>query len=714
MKLKLFFLFFLLLTKNIFAITAPAIVLNPEQKTYDLRPYIEMYADEDKQANSQNIAQENFTGQFVPYNKILLAQAKDSEINVWLRFKVINPTQRSIQLFLTTDFSNYYNGWNLYLAKNDGTLVKQKFSRYFYTLFPIEVPAKSVQVFYLNNAYPGTLLSTFLLKKPLIHLIETIDQYFLIGISYGIMLALILHSIFMLTVLRDRNYLIYILLVTVCLLGALIKDGFLNRFPFLVLSSWLFLHLFYLCLIVGSILYVLLTIYVLQSEQSFSDFKRIIKVYFLMAIAVAIFQFFPSHSIYQIVYAKMISAFLYLLTSFLLVFLLTMKAVRRRYMPAYYYLFSIVLALIGFIAYALTNQKIIEVHRLVLLVPGYFVDINLLLQGIAIAARYNLIQESEIKAQQEIIKQKDLNTKLQTKALQQQRQLVTAYARFFPQKFLELMNKSSILEIHLGDQVKKRMTILVSDLRNFTSILETKSPAESFAFINECLKNMSPLIRNHRGFIDKYIGDAILAIFESAGIDAAYAAIEIIQALKELKLHKFETDQKIDIGVGIHFGTLILGTIGEQQRMDEAVIGKTSNIAAQLESLNKVYGTHILISDEVYDDIKSHTEFKIRFIDYIFINQVQASIKIYEIFNPDSDEIIAVKIKLMPLYEEALDLYTKGNFESALEIFSQCQQILPTDKVLQLYIDRCKKYMHETAVKNWVGRVNLVYKTEVE
>ena len=159
--------------------------------------------------------------------------------------------------------------------------------------------------------------------------------------------------------------------------------------------------------------------------------------------------------------------------------------------------------------------------------------------------------------------------------------------RFVPHAFLAIVGKPSIVEVELGDNKRRNMTILFSDIRNFTTLSERMTPDENFAFINAYLERMGPVIRDHNGFIDKYIGDAIMALFESAD-DALRAGLGMLETLEAFNAERRAAGQTpIGIGIGINTGILMMGTIGEKHRMDGTVISDAVNLASRIESLTK-------------------------------------------------------------------------------------------------------------------------------
>src|SRR5262249_55024747 len=184
--------------------------------------------------------------------------------------------------------------------------------------------------------------------------------------------------------------------------------------------------------------------------------------------------------------------------------------------------------------------------------------------------------------------------------------------RFVPQAFLSIVGKPSIVDVELGDNKQEDMSILFSDIRSFTTLSEAMTPDENFAFINDYLERMGPVIRTHNGFIDKYIGDAIMALFANAD-DALRAGLAMLDALAAFNADRQSAGQPaIAIGVGINTGSLMLGTIGERHRMDGTVISDAVNLAARVESLTKDYREPLLISEYTYQRLANPTVYDVR------------------------------------------------------------------------------------------------------
>ncbi len=216
----------------------------------------------------------------------------------------------------------------------------------------------------------------------------------------------------------------------------------------------------------------------------------------------------------------------------------------------------------------------------------------------------------------------------QNEARAQLESLNRAYVRFVPAEFLRQLGKANITKVELGDYQCTNITILFSDIRNFTTMAENMSASDTFMFLNQYLAKLGPVVREHNGFIDKYIGDAIMAIFTSTD-DAVNAGLAMLRALDEFNAEY--ADNAIRIGVGLHTGEVMLGTIGETFRMEGTVIGDTVNLAARLETLTKTYDTPFLISETVKDTLSNPETYTIHFVDEVLAKGKSIPTKIYSV-----------------------------------------------------------------------------------
>ena len=235
------------------------------------------------------------------------------------------------------------------------------------------------------------------------------------------------------------------------------------------------------------------------------------------------------------------------------------------------------------------------------------------------------------------------------------------------------------------------MTILFADIRDFTSLSESMSPEENFRFINSYLKKMSPVIEKNNGFIDKFIGDAIMAIFHLPD-EGLKASIEMIEELQKLNDGRNRAGYRpLRIGIGLNTGMLMMGTIGHEDRLSTTVIGDTVNLSARLESLTKEYFTPILVSEFTVSKLQEDNKEYLREIDSVVVKGKTNSVKIFECFKIDSDDLIEKKIHSRKEFTEAVSFLESEDYETALEKFLKLKDILIGDVILSFHIIRCQE-----------------------
>lgn len=215
-------------------------------------------------------------------------------------------------------------------------------------------------------------------------------------------------------------------------------------------------------------------------------------------------------------------------------------------------------------------------------------------------------------------------------------EIINAYRRFVPQEFIKLMGRDNIINVRLGDHVEMTMTILFSDIRDFTSISEGMTPKENFSFINSYLDRMEPVIARAEGIIDKYIGDAIMALFPKGADSAIKGAISMLNELEVYNRDLMDSGQKpIKIGIGINTGLMMLGIIGGKHHMESTVISDAVNLASRIESMTKNYMTPLLISEHTYYNLNNPSLYCIRFVDRVKVKGKEQCQSIYEVFDND-------------------------------------------------------------------------------
>ncbi|MEG4802492.1 PAS domain S-box protein [Microcoleus sp. ARI1-B5] len=301
---------------------------------------------------------------------------------------------------------------------------------------------------------------------------------------------------------------------------------------------------------------------------------------------------------------------------------------------------------------------------------------------------YAIAVFQDITERQELETERRQFTDELEKALAAEEKLTDAYGRFVPHEFLHFLGYESILEVKLGDQVQKEMSVLFSDIRDFTALSEQMNPQENFQFINAYLSRMEPAITDNFGFIDKYIGDAIMALFNGSADDAVKAGIAMLEQLNDYNISRSRPDRPpLQIGIGINTGSLMLGTVGGQSRMDSTVISDAVNLASRVESLTKEYGVSMLITHNTFVQLNDVYDF--RLIDRVTVKGKSRMVTVYEVFTADPPQLRQKKLETKTMFEQALVFYNSARFVEATRLFSACLQVNPGDKVAQIYMQRC-------------------------
>ena len=270
-------------------------------------------------------------------------------------------------------------------------------------------------------------------------------------------------------------------------------------------------------------------------------------------------------------------------------------------------------------------------------------------------------------------------------------QLNRAYERFVPKEFLKLLNKENILEVQIGDHAEMSMSVLFSDIRSFTSLSERLSPAENFRFINSYLGLMGPVIRRNRGIIDKFIGDAIMALFQVEPDDAVCGALEMIRSLRWYNQGRSRAGySSVRIGIGIHSGNVMLGTIGEHYRMESSVVSDAVNLASRIEMLTKPFKTDLLISEGTYDGLKDPSQYMIRLVDMRKVRGRSLLVKLYEVFDEEYEDLREFKKENLELFELAVKSFHASKFEGARSQFEHLASMGVEDSLVELYLGRLK------------------------
>jgi len=267
-------------------------------------------------------------------------------------------------------------------------------------------------------------------------------------------------------------------------------------------------------------------------------------------------------------------------------------------------------------------------------------------------------------------------------------------SQFAPRELLQSL-VSDRVALSLGSMKRKEMTIFFSDIRAFTTISERLAPEMVFRYLNAFFKVAAPVIRKHGGIVDKYIGDAILAIFDDPE-RAIFASVAIQQRLIAFnrRLQKIRLP-KIEMGIGIHTGEVMIGILGERKRMDATVISDAVNVASRLQDLNKIYGSNILISDSTFLrlDKSARRAFKFRYLDMVQAKGKKSTTRVYEFYDNYSQDTIGKRARTKAEFEQGVHYFHEKQYENAARNFLEVIKHDPNDRVAVFYLHRTAHFL---------------------
>ncbi|HEY9905732.1 MAG TPA: response regulator [Candidatus Sericytochromatia bacterium] len=286
---------------------------------------------------------------------------------------------------------------------------------------------------------------------------------------------------------------------------------------------------------------------------------------------------------------------------------------------------------------------------------------------------------------------------------------------FVPEQYLNRIAPQGVESIQLGNAREEEITVLFCDIRGFTAIAESQTAMQTFQWLNAFFTQMSQAITADHGFVDKFLGDAILAVFdrpENHAEDALNAAVMMFQSLSEFNRDRFQynLEQPVNVGIGIHTGMGLIGTVGSDHRMDSTVIGDVVNTAARLEELTKLYGCSILASHTTIAHLRGSSNkadleaysngnfppylssplYPSRWIDRVKPRGKRMVLDLYEILGTPTHWLDKAKLQAHCCYNLGLQAWYQEDFARALDYFQQVVEQNPDDTIAALYVERCQ------------------------
>jgi two-component system sensor histidine kinase ChiS len=345
------------------------------------------------------------------------------------------------------------------------------------------------------------------------------------------------------------------------------------------------------------------------------------------------------------------------------------------------------------------------------------INIQLLLTKISSLLRLNELRTQQM--QSEISQRIKEESRKQIAAAWEINDYISEKFRLFvPEQYLNRIAPQGVESIQLGNSREEEITVLFCDIRGFTAIVEGQYIRETFEWLNAFFSQMSQAITAHHGFVDKFLGDAILAVFdrvEDHAEDALNAAVAMLQNLNNFNQFRvqYNLQKPIQVGMGIHTGLGLIGTIGSDQRMDSTVIGDVVNTAARLEELTKLYGCSILVSETTIAHAKANftnpeskiqnnhefsshfppTPYQSRWVDRVTPRGKSVVLELYEIFGTLTHALDKAKLQSLSCYNSGIQAWHQEEYARALEYFQQVVEQNLDDSVAKLYVERCQARM---------------------
>lgn len=621
-----------------------------------------------------------------------------SSSSYWVRFKVENKKDKPVRYFLELDYAPLDYAYFYDIKKEEikvtvlGDMIP--FSKRTIPnrnpIFEIKIRAEETRTLYMKFSTQSsfTIPLTIWESNSFYRADHNVQMYY--GIYFGIFFVMALYNLFLYFSVKDNIYLSYVVYLIGMFSFMFVFSGFAYEYFFPEKPIFINKLLISTIGLIGFVI-ALFGRNFLNTKIVLPNIDKLLKIYLLINSLIIICESFFPYSFLAIVGSAVN------LINAITLFLVAIWLFRKGFRQARFYLLAWTIFLLSGILFFGKNFG---------LLPNTFFTshgleigsaLEAILFSLALADRINILKKEKEESQRELIVK--------------QKELINSYARFVPEQLLTFLGKDIITKVGLGDSVQKDMTILFSDIRSFTSISETLSPSENFGFINSYLETMGPIIRKHNGFIDKYIGDAIMALFPQKPSDAIDASIEMLEELYKLNVkRKSKGFAPISIGIGIHTGSQMLGIIGEKERMEGTVISDVVNTASRLEGLTKAYSTALLVSEDVLDGVADKSKYEFRFLDTVKVKGKNKAVRILEILNGVSPRIRELKLQTKPDFEVGIDLYYQKKFKDSIKKMKTVLKKDSKDKAAGLYIERCNFYLKNGIDPNWDGIEKLDFK----
>lgn len=674
------------------------LVLDKVDGAYSLNSHISVFKDTQGSLRIEQIASPDGNRLF-ERSSIQVSDADIYSSVHWIKAELLNPSRESKQLVLEIGYP-FYDQVELFLVDSVGQLVTRKVSgnypvyqrelssRHF--LFQLEIPANQALDVYLRLKTKAFMPMPIRLWEPDRLLSKLNLEQYIYGLFYGVMALLITYNFLVLMNSWDKLYLYYSASVG-CLVAIMMSiDGFAFEFlwrhyPYFSYKS---LPFFLFASVVFSSLMC----------RRFLGTKRNTPIIDYLLIAVIALAMAGASLALFLPYAVMVTLGIAMVFIGAMVSLLTgAVSLSREVFSVQYFLLGWMLIVLGAFYFILQELGFIPSNFYTEYSAYIGASFGGMVISLGISDRMRMLEREALLARS---------------ASETRQKMSDTFEKFVPKQFTS-RKKNDFEEISLGNFDSGNITILFSDVRSFTELSELMTPNEVFRFLNSYLSRMEPPIQKHGGFVDKFIGDAIMALFEreserQSAHSAILAAVDMQRALVLYNKHRRKVSYPpIQTGIGIHSGEVMIGTVGSAERMDFTAIGNAVNISSRLEGLTKFYGARIIVSRDTMDLLEDRDIFKHRILDWLRVKGKKEPVEIYEILENDPVKVQDAKVKAETYIAHGLSYRHQKDFENAVKWFKKGALMFPKDEALRFHYQTCARLLSKKVARNWDGAIDM-------
>lgn len=265
-----------------------------------------------------------------------------------------------------------------------------------------------------------------------------------------------------------------------------------------------------------------------------------------------------------------------------------------------------------------------------------------------------------------------------------------AVIRFVPFEFLRLLGKPDIKEVERGDHVAMDVEVLFCDVRAYTTLVEGLTPSEAFGLVNDWLARMEPHVHDNGGFIKEYVGDCIVALFPRGTDAAVRAAIAMQGEIRDYaETQQHAPGRPFSAGMGMHTGSLVMGTIGGDSRLDTGAIGDVMTATSRIEGMTRRYGANLLLSAETLARLEEPETLSLREVDTVLVKGKAQPLTLIEVLDALPDDIRSAREASRADFAEGRACLQRGEHGAARAAFEACLRLDPTDRAAAWHRERC-------------------------